>query len=169
MGTQPLVAGTWERSHCLWPKSDSLQAGARVSTSKGGNGEGEPLADLAGRHGELPPLWPPLARKRVLTEHPWDWHPWVVPLGSSSPWVVRERRGEHPNPCSFLALPLWQARGTRPHLLFPPTQLVFPDGLHLGPTCPTAARARTAKMGASGVTEGHCLEPALLPPTLSGV
>lgn len=106
----------------------------------------------------------------VLAEHSWDWYLWVVPLGSSSPWVIRERRGEHPNPCSFLALPLWQARGTPRHLLFPPTQLAFPDGLHAGPACPTAAvRARTTKMGASGVTEGHCLEPALLPPTLSGV
>lgn len=89
VGTQPPVPGIWGRSHCLWPKSDSLQAGAR-------------------------------------------------------------------------------ALGTPPPSPVPPTQLGFPDALHVGPACPTV-RAPTAKMDASAITEAPGLEPTFLSPRLNGV
>lgn len=54
MGTQPLVSGIWEKSCCLWPKSNSLQDRGSVSTSKGGTGEGEPLISPGRTHVELP-------------------------------------------------------------------------------------------------------------------
>ncbi|XP_053426016.1 kinesin-like protein KIF19 isoform X3 [Nycticebus coucang] len=56
-----------------------------------------------------------------------------------------------------------QALGTPHPLLFTLTQLEFPDGLLMGPACPTA-QAPMAKMDASGITEGLCLGLALLLP-----
>ncbi|MBV97825.1 Kinesin-like protein KIF19, partial [Eschrichtius robustus] len=60
------------------------------------------------------------------------------------------------------------ALGTPHSSLSPPTQLVFPNGLPGGPARPMA-QAPMAKMDASDITEGPCLEPALLPPRLNGV
>lgn len=50
-----LVSGIWEKSRCLWPRSNFLQARIQVSTSKRGNEVGETLTSSEGKHtGPLP-------------------------------------------------------------------------------------------------------------------
>lgn len=128
---------------------------------------GERLVSPGRKQVELPALWLPLAGNRVLEEYLWGWHLGVVPLGSSKP--LGDQRGWRGVPKALLvALPPLQALGTPHPSLSPPTQLVFPNGLPGGPACPMA-QAPMAKMDASNITEGPCLEPALLPPRLNGV
>lgn len=170
-GTQPLVSGNREGSCCLWPRSNSLQARTQVSTSKGRNadGEGEPLASPGRRHVELPapmaaPCWKQ-ASPRISVGLAF----WVGPLGSSKPLGDQRVDGEGFLKHCSLSFPLLQALGTPHPWLSPPTQLVFPDGLPMGPACPMAP-APMAKMDVYDITEGPCLEPTLLAaPRLHGV
>lgn len=75
--------------------------------------------------------------------------------------MTREGVGGIPKPL-LLALPLLQVLGTPHPSLLPPTQLVFPDGLPVGPAWLTA-QAPMARTGASGIPEGPCLEQPSCP------
>lgn len=66
--------------------------------------------------------------------------------------MTREGVGGIPNPL-LPALSLLQALGIPHPSLFPPTQLVFPDGLPVGPAC-LMAQAPMAKTDASSIPEG---------------
>lgn len=58
MGGHPLVSGIWQRSRCLWPRSNFLQARTQVSTNKGGVGVGEALTSTEGEtYRALAPSW----------------------------------------------------------------------------------------------------------------
>lgn len=94
MGTQPLVSGIWEKSCCLWPKSNSLQDRAPVSTSKGENGEGEPLISPGRRHVELPALiyGSPLLETGFLQNIRGTGILGLCPERVQGHWVIREER-----------------------------------------------------------------------------
>ncbi|ELK37067.1 Kinesin-like protein KIF19 [Myotis davidii] len=134
---------------CKRPPSPTLQHAASEDNLSSSTGEAPPPA--VGHRGEGPGPWLRAQKKG---------------LGKKQEESLEAKRRKRRS--RSFEVTGQRAPGFPPHSLLPPIRLVFPDGLPVGPACPTA-QAPMAKTDASGITEGPCLEPALLPQRLNGV